>query len=93
MGDVDDNSLKEELKTCKQFLVDSEMENGRHRVYNFAMDTLDPKYLLENLDIVFASLKCADRLNIAFEFVLKDVEVASCRQYYARKNNKLLERS
>ena len=32
MGDADDNSLKEELETCKHFLVDSEMENGRHRV-------------------------------------------------------------
>ena len=44
MGDVDDNSLKEELETSKHFLVDSEMGNRRHRVYNFAMDTLDPKY-------------------------------------------------
>ena len=42
MGDVDDNSLKEE-----HFVVDSQMKNGRHRVYKFAMDTLDPKYLLE----------------------------------------------
>ena len=31
-GDVDDNSLREELETCKRFLVDSEMENGRERV-------------------------------------------------------------
>ena len=44
--DVDDISPKEELETCKHFLVDSEIGNGRHRVYNFAMETLDPKYLL-----------------------------------------------
>ena len=30
MGDVDDNSLKEELESCKHLLVDSEMEIGRH---------------------------------------------------------------
>ena len=45
MEDVDENSLKEKLETCKHFLVDSEIENGRHQVYNIAMDTLDPKFL------------------------------------------------
>ena len=49
MGDVDDKSLKEELETCKHFLFEREMENGKHRVYNFAMGTLDPEYLLEIL--------------------------------------------
>ena len=29
MGDVDDNSLKEELETCEHFLIDSEIDNGR----------------------------------------------------------------
>ena len=43
MEDVDVNSQMEELETYKQFLVDSERENWRDRVYNFAMDTLDPK--------------------------------------------------
>ena len=47
MGDVDDNSLKEELETCIYFLADSEIENVRHRAYSFAMDTLDQKHLLE----------------------------------------------
>ena len=46
MGDVDDNSLKEKVETCKKILVVIEMKNGRHRVYNFTMDTLDPNYLL-----------------------------------------------
>ena len=55
MGDVYDNSLKEELETCKHFLVDSEMENGRHRAFNFARDTLDPKFFFEILDDVFVS--------------------------------------
>ena len=30
MGDVDDYSLKEKLEKCKHFLVDGEIENGRH---------------------------------------------------------------
>ena len=64
MGDVydkrpKDNSPKEEREMCTQFLVGDGMENGRHRVHKFVMNTLDPKYLLEKLDFVFDSLKCA----------------------------------
>ena len=93
MGDIDDNSWKEELETCKHFLVSSEMENRRHGVYNFAMNTLDPKCSLEKLDVVFESLKCATRLDVAFDFVLKNVESGSCRYYYAHEINTLLGRS
>ena len=63
MGDVDDKGLKEEMETCKQLLVVSEIENGKHRVYKLASDTLDPKYLLEELDDVCDSLKRAAKLN------------------------------
>ena len=37
VGDVDDQSLREELESCKHFLSDTETENGTHRVFNFAM--------------------------------------------------------
>ena len=93
MGYVDDNCLKEELGTCKHFLLDSEMEDGRHRVSNFAIDTLDPKYLLGKLDVVFDSLKCAAELNVAFGFVPKNLGDGSCRYYYAHEKNTILERS
>ena len=71
LGVVDDNSLKEELETCKHFLVDSQTENGRHRIYNFAMGYLDPKYLLKRLDVVFDSLKRAAELTVVFGFFQK----------------------
>ena len=61
------------------------MENKRRRVYNFAIDTLDSKNLLEEIDVVFDSLKCAAKLNVVFGFVLKNVEDGSCRYYYAHK--------
>ena len=79
MGKNEDNSLKEVLETRKGFLVDNESENGRHRVYNFVMDTLDPKSLLEKLDNMFDSLKSAAKLNVAFGFVLKNVDDWTCR--------------
>ena len=32
VNDIDDHSLKEELRACEHFLVDSEFERGRHSV-------------------------------------------------------------
>ena len=32
LEDVTDNNFKEELETCKHFLVDNGIENGRHWV-------------------------------------------------------------
>ena len=93
VGDIDDNSLEEVLETCKHFLLDSEMKNGIHSVYNFDMDTLDPKYLLKKLDVMLDSLKCAAKLNVAIGFLLKNVEDESCRYYIAHENNTLLEKS
>ena len=42
---------------------------------------------------MFDSLKCAAKLNVAFGFVLKNVEDCSCRYYYAHENNTLMEKS
>ena len=75
------------------FLVDSGLENRSHRVFNFAMDTVDLNYLLEKLDVVFDSLNCAAKLKVAFGFVLENVEDGSCRYSYAHDNTTLLEGS
>ena len=78
VGHVDGQSLREELESCKHFLTDTEMENGRHRVINFAMSTFDIYLLNDKLDYVFRQLKCAAKVNLAFGFVLKDIEDGSC---------------
>ena len=39
----DGEKLKEELSACQHFLVDTEMENGRYKVFNFQMSKLDTK--------------------------------------------------
>ena len=69
-----DADLKEELQACQHFLVDSELEKGRHRVFNFAMSTFDNSLINKKLDLVFSGLKCAAKVNLAFGFVLKNVE-------------------
>ena len=92
-GVVDDQSLREELESCKQFLTDTEMENGRQRVFNFAMSSFDMSLLNDKLDYVFKELKCAAKVNLAFGFVLKNVEDGSCRFFHAHENNTVMERS
>ena len=50
---IDDESANEEWQTCKHFVVDSEMENGRYRVSNFAMEIMDEHTSSQNLNTVF----------------------------------------
>ena len=89
----DDADLKEELQACQHFLVESELEKRRHRVFNFAMSNFDNSLINRKLDLVFNGLKCAAKVNPAFGFVLKNVEDGSCRYFYAHENNTLMERS
>ena len=86
VGDVDDQSLREELEFCKHFLTDTELENGRHRVFNFAM-------LNQKLDYVFKELICNAKVNLAFGFVLKIFGDGMCRYFYAHENITVMERS
>ena len=91
VGLVDDQSLREEMESCRHFLTDTAMENGRHRVFNFAMSSFDMSLLNDKLDYVFKELKCAAKVDIAFGFVRKNVEDGSCRYFYAHENNTVME--
>ena len=53
----DDADLKEEFQACQNFLVDSELEKGRHRFFNFTMSTLDNFLTNKKLDLAFKGLK------------------------------------
>ena len=76
VGDIDDQSFRE-LESCKHSLTDTEMEIGRHRVFNFAMSSFDVSLLNHKLDYVFKDLKCAAKVNLAFGFVFKNIEDGS----------------
>ena len=91
VGAVDDRSLREELESCKHFLTETEMENGRHRLFNFVMSSFDIYLLNDKLDYVFEELKCAAKINLAFGFVLKNIEDGMCRYFYAHENNTVKE--
>ena len=93
VGDVHDQSLREELESCKNFLTDTEMENGRHRAFNFVMPSFDVSLLNDKLNYVFKEMKYAAKLNLAFGFVLINIEDGMCRYFYAQENNTVMERS
>ena len=93
VGDVDNQSLREELESCKHFLTDTEMDNGRHGAFNFAMSSFVMSLLNDKLDYVVKELKCAAKVNLAFGFNFKNVEDGSCRYSYAHENNTVMERS
>ena len=90
VGDVQDHRLREELRSCKLFLVDSEHESTRHSVFNYAVETLTDTIVNEKLDHFFNSLKCAAKVNVAFDSILKIV-VGGSRYFYAHENNTLLD--
>ena len=49
MGIVQDPRLREELRSCQHFLVDSELERARHKVLNYAVETLNETIVNEKL--------------------------------------------
>ena len=91
--DVDDQSLREELQSCKHFLVDSEIQKGRHSVFNFAVNNPTALVIEEKLDRVLDKLKFVAKLNLALGFILKNIEDGKFKYFYAHENNTLLEQS
>ena len=79
----DDEKLTEKLSACQHFLVDREMENGRHKLFNFQMSKLDTKKINEKLEEVFNKLDSAAKINIAPDFFLRIIETGNYRYFYA----------
>ena len=93
MGDVDDQCFREELQSCRHFLAYSELQKGRHSVFNFAVNNLTAQVIEEKLDRVLDKLKCVAQLNLALGLILKNIEDGKFRYFYAHENNTLLEQS
>ena len=93
VGDVDDQSLREEIPSCRHFLVDSELQKGRRSVFNFAVNNLTAQVIEKKLDRVLDKLKCVAKLDLALGFVLKNIEDGKFRYFYAHENNTLMEQS
>ena len=91
--DVDDQSLREELLSCRLFLVDSELQKRRHSVFNFVVNNLTAQVIEEKLDRILYKLKRVAKPNLALGFILKNIEDGKLKYFYAPENNTLLEQS
>ena len=74
VGDNEDHRLREKLRSCQHFLVDSELERARHKIFNYAVETINETIVNEKLDHFFNNSKCAAKVNWAFGFILKNIE-------------------
>ena len=61
--DVENHSLREELHSRQHFLMDSELERARHKVFNYAVETLNETIVNEKLENFLNNLKCAALVN------------------------------
>ena len=77
VGDNEDHRLREELCSCLYFLVDSEVKRARHRVFNYAVESLNETVMNEKLDHFFNNLNCATKVNLSFSFTLKN-KISDC---------------
>ena len=93
VGDADDQNLREELQSCRHFLVDSEIQKWRHSVFNFAVNNLTAQVIEEKLDRVLDILKSVAKRNLALGFILKNIEDGKFRYFYAHENNTMLGQS
>ena len=86
-------SLREEIQSCRHFLVDSELQKVRHSVFNFAVNNVTAQVIEGKLDGVLDELKCVAKINLALGFILKNITDGKFRYFYAHENNTLLEQS
>ena len=57
VGDVEDRKLREELRSCQHFLVDSELERARHKIFNYLVElTYSTKQLLTRNLTTFSTI-------------------------------------
>ena len=57
------------------------------------MSSFDVSLLNDKMDYVFKEMKCGAKVNLAFGFVLNNIEDGMCRYFYAHENNTIMESS
>ena len=90
-SEIYDSNLREELRSSQPFLVDSELERARHKVFNYAVKSFNKAIVNEELDHFFNIWKLAVKVNSAFMLILKKIDNWGSRYVYAQENNTLLD--
>ena len=82
-NEEDSDQLRDELNACQRFLADTRMENGRQKVFNFQLSSVDFSPVNGKLDQV------VEKINIALGFVLHNIETGEYRYFYVLEKNTL----
>ena len=93
VGDAEDHRLRGVLRSCQHFFVDSELETARSKLFNYAIENLCSKAFDKKIDQFFNNYNRAAKVNLAFGFILKNIEDGGFRYLYAHENNTKLDRS
>ena len=81
INEIDDANLERKLRSSQHFLVDSEIERARHKVFNYAVEALSETILNEKFENFFNNSNCAAKLNLVFGFTLKNKEDGGFRNF------------
>ena len=68
------------------------MEQGDHVTFNFALEPFSIEKLISELVELLGHLKYAAKVNVAFRFVMENIEDSRCRLVYPQWKNKMLEK-
>ena len=77
----DNEQLQQELSACQHFFGDTDMENGKHQVFNFKLPKLNPHEINKMLKEVFENLNCAAKVKLALGFILRNVDTDEYRYF------------
>ena len=91
INDVGDTNLRKEVYSCQQLLVDSELEQARHKFVNCEIENLNTALVDENLDLLFNNLKYTAKMNRSLDSFFEKVEYGMIRCFYAHENDTLLD--
>ena len=68
MRDVEDHRLSEELRSCQHFVVDSVLERAIHKVFNYAVETVNEANVNEKLYFFFQQFEMCSKIESGFWF-------------------------
>ena len=83
----EDPNLLKEIETVKHFLTDEKFESSNKTVYNFRMKEFSITFLKDKMRFIYDELHCSVKINLAFGFVLQNIQDDSTFQYFYPANN------
>ena len=92
MNAFDDLNPKEELFSCQDFLLGSDLEKVKRKVSNSAVKNLQKTVVIGKFDQLFNNLKSAAKMNLEFGFFLNNKGDGKFRFFFALEDNTLLDR-